>query len=152
MTAQVSSATCRQKTRTFAAAGTWRRLACADFDDDGAPDLLVTTVGGRARLYRNVAPQPGPLAEGEGVRSQAEARRLRRRGAQFRPATANGCAVVSPSESYLCSSLPTALFGLGKETQFDSILVNWPDGARELFPGGTADQAIELRKGEGRAP
>src|SRR5262249_36110520 len=36
-----------------------RGLACADFDNDGAPDLLVTSVSGRARLFRNVAPRRG---------------------------------------------------------------------------------------------
>src|SRR5439155_17186053 len=36
-----------------------RGLACADFDRDGALDLLVTTIGGPARLFRNVAPGRG---------------------------------------------------------------------------------------------
>ena len=30
-------------------------MAAGDFDRDGGLDLLVTTVGGPARLYRNVA-------------------------------------------------------------------------------------------------
>src|SRR5207244_5374769 len=36
-----------------------RGLAYGDIDGDGAIDLLVTTVAGRARLYRNVAPNRG---------------------------------------------------------------------------------------------
>ncbi|HEY3788591.1 MAG TPA: VCBS repeat-containing protein, partial [Urbifossiella sp.] len=36
-----------------------RGLAVADVDNDGALDLLVTTVGSRARLYRNVCPDRG---------------------------------------------------------------------------------------------
>src|SRR5262249_38731641 len=36
-----------------------RALVCGDIDGDGALDLLVTTVGGPARLYRNVAPKRG---------------------------------------------------------------------------------------------
>src|SRR5205807_1209696 len=39
--------------------GRWnvaRGLACSDFDGDGAPDLLLSVIGGPARLYRNVAP------------------------------------------------------------------------------------------------
>jgi hypothetical protein len=42
--------------------GCWnvaRGLAVADIDDDGAPDLLVSSIGGRARLFRNVAPDRG---------------------------------------------------------------------------------------------
>src|SRR5205085_7096644 len=36
-----------------------RGLACGDVDGDGAPDLLITTVSGKARLFRNVAPNRG---------------------------------------------------------------------------------------------
>src|SRR5439155_14841161 len=42
---------------TPALCGNWnvaRGLAVADFHNDGAPDLLITTVGGSARLLRNV--------------------------------------------------------------------------------------------------
>ena len=34
-------------------------LGWGDYDGDGALDLLVTTVMGKARLYRNVAPNRG---------------------------------------------------------------------------------------------
>ncbi len=36
-----------------------RGLAWGDLDNDGAVDLLVTTIAGPARLYRNVAPKKG---------------------------------------------------------------------------------------------
>ena len=36
-----------------------RGLACGDFDNDGGLDLLVTTIAGRARLFRNVYPKRG---------------------------------------------------------------------------------------------
>src|SRR5262249_4093753 len=36
-----------------------RGLAVGDFDNDGAPDLLITQIGGPARLLRNVAPARG---------------------------------------------------------------------------------------------
>ena len=39
--------------------GVYRGLACGDVDGDGAVDLLVTSLAGRARLFRNVAPDRG---------------------------------------------------------------------------------------------
>ncbi len=69
-----------------------RGLACDDYDGDGAPDLLATSIGGRARLFHNISAQPRPLAPGAGLRSQTSPRRLRRRGA--RPGRRPGAAAA----------------------------------------------------------
>ncbi len=136
--------------------GDWnvaRGLACADINGDGAPDLLVTTIGGRARLLRNVAPNRGHWLKVRAVFPLLKDRdaygaevRVRAGGRQF-------LRLVNPAESYQCSSLPTALFGLGPADNVEAILVTWPDdGSREEFDGGAVDRAIVLRKGEGRKP
>jgi hypothetical protein len=58
---------------------------------------------------------------------------------------------VNPGQSYLCSNDPRVHFGLGQAGQVDSIRVVWPDGSSpEVFAGRDADQAIVLRKGDGR--
>ncbi|OWK34722.1 CRTAC1 family protein [Fimbriiglobus ruber] len=127
-----------------------RGLLRGDFDGDGAQDLLVTSVGGPARLYRNVAPNRGHWlivrAFDPALKRDAYGAEIRvRAGDQTRTAWLN------PAESYLCSSEPRAHFGLGTAARVDEIEVVWPDGTAEVFEEGCdADRRVELRKGAGR--
>jgi hypothetical protein len=133
--------------------GRWnvaRGLACTDFNDDGAPDLLATTVAGRARLFKNVAPDRGHWLK---VRTIDPALRRDAYGAEVlvRAGDRKWLRLINPAESYLCSSSPIALFGLGTTAHVDAIVVKWPDGSPpEEFDGGAVDRTIVLRKGEGR--
>ena len=127
-----------------------RGLAVGDYDGDGRPDLLVLATADRARLYRNVAPGGHWL----GVRAADP--RLGGRdlyGAAVR-VTAGGRSqtrVVQPGHSYLSSSAPELLFGLGEAAAYDRVEVTWPDGRTGTFPGGPADRQVTLRPDEGRA-
>src|SRR5262249_21105490 len=90
-----------------------RGLAAGDLNGDGALDLVVTTVGGRARVFRNVAPNRGHWlivrafdprlkrdAYGAEVVVEAGERRLLR--------------IVNPGDSFQSSSDPRVHFGLGQ--------------------------------------
>jgi hypothetical protein len=128
-----------------------RGLAVGDFDNDGRPDLLVMPIADRARLYRNVA------AGGHWLGVRAIDPRHGGRdayGATVR-VTAGGrtqTQVVQPAHSYLCSSDPRLLFGLGDAATVDRIEVTWPDGTREQLPGGPSDRWVEVRPGGGTGP
>jgi hypothetical protein len=128
-----------------------RGLAAADFDHDGGVDLLVTAIAGRARLLHNVAQGRGHWLE---VRTLLPAAKRDAYGAEVRVRAGERqwLRLINPGESFLSSSSPIAHFGLGSVTAFDSIVVTWPDGKREAFPGGPADRLVELRQGEGCAP
>ena len=51
--------------------------------------------------------------------------------------------------SYQCASDFRLHFGLGVEEQFDAIEVVWPNGDKETFSGGKADQFITLKHDSG---
>jgi hypothetical protein len=125
-----------------------RGLVCGNVFGDGALDLLVTTVAGRARLLRNVAPKHGHWLM---VRAFDPALKRDAYGAEMRVAAGGKTFTrwLNPASSYLCSGDPRAHFGLGAAERVDSIEVQWPDGSREEFTGGGVDGRRELRKGEG---
>ena len=127
-----------------------RALLAGDVDADGDLDLLVTQAGGPARLYRNDAPRRGHWLEVRAVlasgRDALGARVALRAGGRTRVRP-----VVS-SAGYLSAVEPVVHFGLGAAARYDDLLVVWPDGVRERFPGGAADRSRTVRRGEGSPP
>ena len=127
-----------------------RGLARGDLDGDGAQDLIVTSIAGPARVYRNVAPNRGRWL---GVRPVDPALKRDAYGAEVRVRVGarTRAAWFNPAESYLCSSEPCTHFGLGDAAKVDAIEVRWPDGTAEAFPGVNADRVVVVSKGGGRA-
>jgi hypothetical protein len=127
-----------------------RGLAWADYDNDGGVDLLVTTIGDRARLFRNVAPERGHWLQVRAVDPKAQ-RDAYGAQAQLKSPGGQQVRLINPAVSYLSSSAATAHFGLGKDDRYDALIVTWPDGRTEEFPGGEADRTVEVRQGEGQS-
>jgi hypothetical protein len=130
--------------------GVGRGLAVADFDNDGALDLLITETGGPARLLRNVAPRKGHRLT---VRATLPKLQRDAYGAEImvRAGEKIYWRLLNPAYSYCSSNDPRCHFGLGANERYDAIEVLWPDGSRESFSGGMADRLIEIRQGEGQA-
>jgi hypothetical protein len=125
-----------------------RGLAYGDFGNRGALDLLLTSVAGPARLYRNAVPQRGhwltirvldPGLHRDAYGAEVTVFAGERRWLRW----------VNPGSSYLCSNDPRAHFGLGTMERVDRIEVVWPDGAKESFDGGAVDRQVVLAKGKG---
>jgi hypothetical protein len=127
-----------------------RGLAVGDVDNDGALDLLVTNMGGPARLYRNVAPD-----RGNWLVVKARLPKLKRDAygalVTVRAGDRTWQRIVNPGWSYLCSNDPRVHFGLGNVKTIDAIRVAWPDGTEEEFDGGATNRHITLALGSGKA-
>jgi hypothetical protein len=128
-----------------------RGLVVGDVDRDGDLDFLVTNTAGPARLYRNDAKKVGSWLL---VRAYEPARK---RDAHAAVVTlfAGGkkyVRVADPGFSYLSSNEPRAHFGIAGATRADRILVRWPDGAEEAFPGVALNQSVVVNRGQGKSP
>jgi hypothetical protein len=131
-----------------------RGLICADLDNDGSLDLIVTSIAGPARLYRNIVPQRGHWLS---VRAWDAKRRRDAYGAivTVRAEGKKWIRWLNPGRSYLCSNDPRGHFGLGTVERIESVEIAWPDGLREEFRKLASgqplrvDEAITLSRGEG---
>ncbi len=126
-----------------------RGLACGDLRNDGGLDLLVTSIAGPARMYRNVVRERGHWL---GIRAIDPELRRDAYGAEItvHAGKHRWLRWINPGYSYLCSNDPRAHFGLGQVDHVDSIEIVWPDGTEESFPQEAVDHYIELRKGSGK--
>ena len=126
-----------------------RGLACGDIDNDGALDLLATSIGARPRLYRNIAQNRGHWLTVRAVDPDLGGRDACGAEVVIEAGGRRFWNCVNPAYSYLCSNDPRAHFGLGTNSSVQSIQVLWPGGVRESFPGTTVDRFVLLAKGKG---
>jgi ASPIC and UnbV len=130
-----------------------RGLYPFDQDRDGDLDLLITTIDGPARLYRNDGGSDSDAGSWIEIRTLDPALRREALGAKVTAVASERRWVrhAIPPGGYLTSGHTWIHLGLGAIEAIDRFEVRWPDGATEVFPGAAARQTVELRRGEGEA-
>jgi hypothetical protein len=128
-----------------------RGLAVGDLWNDGRMEAVINNISDHPMLLVNLARNQNHWLGVRliGTRSNRDAIGAR---VTVRGKSRSWVDEVRSGSSYSSSNDPRLHFGLGQETQIDSIQVRWPSGSEEIFPGRRADQFTTLTEGTGRNP
>ncbi len=123
-----------------------RGAAYADIDNDGALDILLTTNGGPAYLFRNAggAANNALRVKTVGTRSNRDGI-----GSIVRVRSSNGeqWQTVHSGSSYCSQSELTLTFGLGKAPQAESVEILWPSGQHDTLKNLKANATYTIEEG-----
>jgi enediyne biosynthesis protein E4 len=133
---------------TFSQPKVGRGAAFGDFDGDGDPDVVITSNGGPAFLYRNDVLNGNRVIRLtlRGTKSNRDAI-----GAKVRVTAGEQrySKMVKTGSSYLSQSELPLSFGLGTRTTVDRVEIEWPSGGREELKSLAAGVSYEVVEGKG---
>jgi hypothetical protein len=133
----------------FATPKVARAAAYADIDNDGFPDILLTTNAGPAYLFHNEGGSNHSLrVKLVGTRSNRDGI-----GAVVRVTSGNDkdkqWKMLRSGSSYLSQSELVLTFGLGMQAKADSVEIQWPSGQVDKLSNINAGQTVTVQEGKG---
>jgi hypothetical protein len=135
----------------FATPVVGRGSAVADYDNDGDPDIAVSTSGGPLLLLRN----DGTHGHWVGVELVGKKSNRQGIGARLVAETPSGRRLtrfVEAGSSYLSSSDPRILFGLAGETSVKKLTIYWPSGIVQVVDDLPSGKYVKIEESIPRRP
>jgi hypothetical protein len=124
-----------------------------DLDNDGKLDLITNNINDEAFVYQNAASQEAHT-NFFNVRFKGDTQNLNGIGAMARIYYGKGSMQVyenNPYRGYLSSVQPIAQFGLGNIPVIDSVVVLWPNGAKQTINQVKVNQTLTVSIKDARA-
>jgi hypothetical protein len=122
-----------------------RGLAVGDLDNDGRLDLVINDLDGRPQVLHNELADAGHWLlvklVGKGGNTDAIGAVVRVKAGKL-----SQMRLVQSGTSYLSQDDMRRHFGLGAETQADSLEVLWPDGTTTKLENVKANQLVEIKQ------
>ncbi|MDR3717971.1 MAG: CRTAC1 family protein [Bryobacteraceae bacterium] len=136
----------RELGQDFLRTGFQRGSAFVDFDNDGAMDLVVTSLNERPRILRNSADSGNHwlLVQVRGHASNRDGI-----GTKIKVTTPSGRTLynhVTTAVGFMSSSDKRVHFGLGAEDRAATLELRWPSGRVQTLSNVHADQILKVEE------
>jgi enediyne biosynthesis protein E4 len=124
-----------------------RGLAIGDLDNDGSVEVVINNLDSPPSLLKNFGTKKNwLLLRLVGVQCNRDAIGARAY-VYLRDRRISG--EVQSGASFISQNDMRVHVGLGDDTSYQKIEVQWPGGNREAFPGGKANQFVVIKQGAG---
>ena len=122
--------------------------AYADFDNDGAMDMVISNINDEALLYRNTSRDKDSLNSNFlQIKFHGDKQNINGIGASATIFYDNGKLQAydnNPYRGYISTDEDVAHFGLGKTKIVDSVIIKWGNGKKQILKNVKVNQVITV--------